>query len=195
MNNTNKDYLDQLSQCITIIPTNYVEALTMLHEKLDSLKLKWVVNGALAERLRLVKVDPDCIEIVTSKEGAEKIYSILQGLANQEISLQTKQLRNAVIGKVDYPVFARSYYFELVLNGITVKVEGDLQFKVGEWDWGEVFDFFPEFVYVTGKRIAVTPIPILYDFYSSIGWTDRSERIAATIKKPVNAKSLGVKLK
>ena len=50
---------------------------------------------------------------------------------------------------------------------MTVKVEGDLQFKVGDWDWGEVFDFAPEYVYVTGKKIAVTPLTINAELYNT----------------------------
>jgi hypothetical protein len=179
MSPTNQDYLDQLSHFLTVIPQKYVDALLTLHEKLDGEKIKWVVNGDLAERLRLVKVDPECIEIVTSKEGAEKIYHAVQEFLLQKNSLKTQRLqRDAVVGKEEYPVYAKSYYFEFNLNGVSVKVEGDLQFKVGEWDWGEVFDFNPEYVYVTGKKIAVTPLQIQLELYQTLGWMDRAENIS-----------------
>ncbi len=159
MSNTNQDFLDQLSHFLTIIPQKYVDALLTLHEKLDAKKIKWIVSGDLAERLRLVKVDPDCIEIVTSKDGAEQIFQAVQEFKPQAVSVQTQRLpRDAVIGKENFPVYNRSYYFEFNLNGVTVKVQGDLQFKVGSWDWGDVFDFDPEYVYVTGKKTAVTPL-------------------------------------
>ena len=186
MNYTNKEALNQLSQVLTITPQQYVNALLTLHDKLDDKKVKWIVSGDLAERLRTVKVEPDCIEIVTSKVDAEKICLAVQEFKPQKISVQTQQLpRNVVIEKKEYPVYARSHYFEFNVNGVNVKVEGDLQFKVGDWDWGDIFDFIPEYVYVAGKKTAVTPLPIQFELYQTLGWTDRAEKISQVIKKPL----------
>lgn len=188
MSYTNQDFLEQLSHFLTIIPQKYVDTLLTLHEKLDDKKIKWIVSGDLAERLRLVKVDPDCIEIVTSKDGAEQIFQAVQEFKPQKVNVQTRRLqRDAVVGKEKFPVYVRSYYFEFNVKGVNVKVQGDLQFKVGVWDWGDIFDFNPEYVYVTGKKIAVTPLPIQYEFYQTLGWMDRAEKIAI-IKKPLVAK-------
>lgn len=185
MSYTNQEFLDQLSHILTIISQKYVEALLTLHDKLEDKKIKWIVSGDLAERLRLVKVDPDYIEIVTSRDGAEQIFQAVQEYKPRKVSFQTQRLpRDAVVGSEKYPVYARSYYFEFSMNGVNVKVEGDLQFKVGDWEWGEVFDFNPEYVYVTGKKIAVTPLLIQYEFYQTLGWSDRAEKIAQIIKKP-----------
>ncbi len=183
MSKTNQDYLDQLSHFITIIPQKYVDALLTLHDKLDGKKIKWIINGDLAERLRLVKVDPDCIEIITSKDGADQINQAVQEFKPQKVSLQIKLLsRNAVIGRDEFPIYSRSQYFEFTIKDVTVKVQGDLQFKVDNWGWGDVFDFDPEYVYVTGKKTALTPLPIQYDFYQSLGWLDRADKIAQIIK-------------
>ena len=186
MSYTNKDILNQLSLFLTIIPQQYVDALLTLHAKLEDKKVKWIVSGDLAECLRTVKVEPDCIEIVTSKVDAEQIYQAVQEFKPQEISVQTQRLpRNAVIEGEEYPICARSYYFEFNVNGVNVKVQGDLQFKVGNWDWGDVFDFIPDYVYVTGKKTAVTPLPIQYELYQNLGWIDRAEKIKQVIKKPL----------
>jgi hypothetical protein len=186
MNNTNQDFLDQLSPFLTIIPQKYVDVLLTLDGKLEGKKIKWIVSGDLSERLRLVKVDPDFIEIVTTKDGAEQINQAVQEFAPQKVCVQTKQLpRNALIGEKEYPVFIKSHYFEFKVKDLAVKVEGDLQFKVGNWDWGDVFDFEPEYVYVTGKKIAVTPLAILYELYQMLGWMDREEKIAQIIKNPM----------
>jgi hypothetical protein len=185
MDKTNQDYLGQLSHILTIIPKKYIDALLTLHSKLDGKEIKWVVCGDLAERLRLVKVDPDCIEIVTSKDGVEKIFENVQEFNPQPVKFQTQQLtRNAVIAGKEFPVFNRSYYFDFNIKTVTIKVHGDLQFKVGNWEWGEVFDFNPEYVYVTGKKIAVTPLPIQYEFYQMLNWIDKAEKISR-ITKPL----------
>ncbi len=179
----NQDFLDQLSPFITFIPQNYVYVLLTLQSKLDDKNIKWVVNGDLAERLRLVKVDPDFVEVVTSKDGASQINQAVQEFKPQKAGVQTKQLsRNAVIGGKEFPIYSRSHCFEFMVKDVTVKVEGDLQFKVGNWDWGDVFDFEPEYVCVTGKKIAVTPLAILYDLYQMLGWMDRVEKISKILK-------------
>jgi hypothetical protein len=183
MSNRNQDFLDQLSSVVTVIPLKYVDTLLILHGKLDEKKIKWVVSGDLAERLRLVKVNPDCIEIVTSKAGAEQIFEAVQEFMPQKIIVQTKRFPNdAVVGEKTFPVYAQSHYFQVYIQNVLVKVQGDLQFKVGEWDWGEVFDFDPEYVYVAGKKTAVTPLPIQYALYQMLGWADRAEKIAAILK-------------
>jgi hypothetical protein len=179
MSKTNQDFLAQVSHLLTFIPQKYIDALLTLHSKLDGKKIKWVVSGDLSERLRLVKVDPDCIEIVTSKDGVEKIFENVKEFNPQPVRFQTQQLpRSAVITGKEFPVFHRSYYFEFNIKTVTLKVHGDLQFKVGNWEWGEVFDFNPEYVYVTGKKIAVTPLPIQYEFYQMLSWVDRAEKIS-----------------
>ncbi len=189
MSYTNKDVLNQLSQFLTVIPQQYVEALLTLHDKLEDKKVKWIVSGDLAESLRTVKVEPECIEIVTSKIGAKQIFQAVQEFKPQKVSVQTQRLpRNALIEGEEYPVYAKSHYFEFNVNEIKVKVQGNLQFKVGEWNWGDVFDFDPEYVYVTGKKTAVTPLPIKYELYQYLGWIDRAEKIKQVIKKPLLAR-------
>ena len=190
MSHTNKDILNQLSQVITFIPKQYLDALLTLHEKLEGKNIKWVVNGDLAERLRTVQVEPNCIEIVTSKEDAERIFLAVQEFQPPPITLQTKQLsRNAVIDGKEYPVYVRSHYFDFNLKDILVKVEGDLQFKVGEWGWGDNFEFTPEYVYVVGKKTAVTPLTIAYELYQYLGWVDRLEKIKQVTQKSLNLKN------
>ncbi len=189
MSKTNQEFLAQVSRFLTFIPQEYIEALLTLQSKLDGKEIKWVVNGDLAERLRLVKVDPDCIEIVASKDGVEKIFENLKEFNPQPVKFQTQQLtRNAVIAGKEFPVFHRSYYFDFKIKTVTIKVHGDLQFKVDNWEWGEVFDFNPEYVYVTGKKIAVTPLTIQYEFYQMLNWVDRAEKINQ-ITKPLRQNS------
>ena len=78
MSYTNKDFWDQLSHFVNVIPQEYLDALLILHEKLGDKTIKWIVNGDLAESLRIVKVEPDCIEIVTSKDDAQQIFQAVQ---------------------------------------------------------------------------------------------------------------------
>ncbi len=184
MSITSKEFWDQFSNFVSVTPKQYVDALIVLHDKLENTNIKWVVSGDLAEHLRIVKVEPDHIEIVTSKDDAQLIFYAFQEFASQQITFQVQRLtRNAMIEGKEYPVYVRSYYFDFCLNGVKVKVEGNLQFKVGEWDWGYVLDFTPDYVYVVGKKIAVTPLSIASELYRSLGWTDRVEQISEVTQK------------
>jgi hypothetical protein len=175
---TNEDILEKLSHVLSLIPSQYVEVLLFLHNRFEGKGITWIVSGDLAEALRIVKVDPQDVEIVCSKADAEKIYPLVQEFKPSLINFQTRKLqRNAVIEGKEYPVFTRSYYFDFNLKGVLVKVQGDMRYKVGEWDWGDVFEFTPEYVYVVGKQIAVTPLDVSCEIYLFLGWKDRLEKI------------------
>lgn len=184
---TSEEYWNQLSNIVSVIPKQYVDALLDLHKKLEGKNIKWVVSGELAELLRIVKVKPNGIEIVTSKDDAEKIFQAVQEFKPSQISFRTELLsRNAVIEGKEYPVYVRLYYFDFNVNSVQVKIQGDLQFKVGDWEWGDIFDFTPDYVYIVGKKIAVTPLSIASELYSSLGWTDRVERIRKITQKQLS---------
>ena len=137
-----------------------------MYEKLEGKNVFWVVDGDLAERLRVVQVEPTCLEIVTStEEDVEKIFKFIQEFSPRPITFETRCLsRNALIEGKEYPVYVRSFTFDFELNGLPVKVQGNLQFKVGDWEWGDVYDFVPDYVYVIGKKIPVAPLQLNMTF-------------------------------
>ena len=181
---SNEEFWKQFSHFVSVIPKKYLDALLILHEKLDGKNIRWTVSGDLAELLRIVKVEPDCIEIVASKNDAHQIFQAVHEFKPNQMSYLTQLLpRNAVVEGKEYPVYIRSYFFDFNVNDVKIKIEGNLQFKVGDWDWGEVFDFAPDYVYVVGKKTAVTPLSIASDLYCNLGWTDRVEKINEVTQK------------
>jgi hypothetical protein len=163
---------------LIIVPPQYVSTLLKLHEKLDSKNVEWALSGDLGEALRTVRVEPDCIEIVTSKGGAEQIHDAVEEFRPQQLTYTVQKLsRNASIHGDEYPVYIRSYYFEFNVDGIQVKVHGDLQYKVNDWDWGDTFQFNPDTVYIVGKKTSVVPLTVKYELYMNLGWLDRAEKI------------------
>jgi len=163
---------------LIMVPTKFVLALLKLHEKLDDKDLEWAVGGDLGEALRTVRIEPDCIEILTSKEGAQKIRQAIADYSPRQIELLVQQLpRNASIQDNEYPVYLRSHYFEFYVNEIKVKVHGALQYKINGWDWGDVFQFKPDQVYVVEKKTDVVPLSDKYSLYTNLGWFDRAEKI------------------
>ena len=171
--------MEQLSNpFLIIIPPEYVSALLKLHEKLEGKNIEWALSGDLGEALNGVRIEPDCIEIVTSKDGAEQIHLSVKEFNPEPVVYRVHQLsRHAVIGGIEQPLYERSYYFEFQVNGIKVKVHADLQFKVNDWGWGDKFEFNPVSVYIVNKRTSVVPLQVKNELYKNLGWTDRVEKI------------------
>jgi hypothetical protein len=172
----------QFNPFLIIIPPEYVSALLKLHEKLEDKNIEWALSGKLGEALKGVRVEPDCIEIVTSKDGAEQINDLVKEFNPEQIAYRVQQLsRTALINGVENPIYIRSHYFEFNVDGIKAEVHGDLQFKVNDWAWGDKFDFLPDTVYVVNKKTSVVPLNVRYDLYQSLGWIDRAEKISSVI--------------
>jgi len=183
---SSQDILNKLYEVLFIVPIKYVNAISSLHQRFEGKNINWGVNGDLAEALRTVQVEPDCIEIICAKQDAEKIFQVVQDLNPSPIKYQSRQLtRNAVIDGSEFPIQLRSYYFDFNLESVMVKVQGDLQFRVGNWDWGDIFLFAPEYVYIVGKKTAITPLAIKAELYQYFGWTDRFEKVKVVIQKPL----------
>jgi hypothetical protein len=173
-----------LNGVISIAPRTYIDALLVLHRKLDGKNIEWAVGGDLGEVLRTVNVEPDCIEILTSKEGAEKIVEATLEFAPRTVALEIQRLpRNATIEGKEYPVYTRSYYSEFNIGAVHVKVHGDTQYRLNDWDWGDKVEFTPDYVYVVCKKIAVVPLTFKAEFYQSLGWADRAEKIKQTLDR------------
>ena len=163
LSNMNKTDIDkikgQLNKVLSFVDPVYINALLLLNRKLEDVHFQWAVGGEFGEALKTVQVEPDCIEIVTNKEGAEQIFSAAKEYVPKAIVVQTsKLLRNADINGIEHPIFVRSYYFDFFLNCVKVKVHGDMQYKINNWEWGDKLEFTPEYVNVTGVKIAVVPL-------------------------------------
>jgi hypothetical protein len=183
---SNQEILNKLYEVLFIVPTKYVNAISSLHQRFESKNINWIVNGDLAEALKTVKVEPDCIEIVCTKHDAEKIFQVVKDLNPSPINYQNRQLsRNAVVDGKEFPIYVRSYYFDFNLESVLVKVQGDMQFKVGDWEWGDIYIFPPDCVHIVGKKTSVTPLTIKAELYQYFGWTDRFEKVKVVIQKPL----------
>ncbi len=169
---------------LSVAPKQYIDVLLALHKKLDSVPVEWAVGGDLGEVLRTINVEPDCLEILTSRKGAEQIAQALAEFNPEAISLRVQQLpRDATIQGHNYPVYTRSYYTTFNIGTVKVKVHGDLQYRVDNWDWGDTFEFTPEHVYITVAKTAVVPLSARYELHQLLGWTDREEKVRIALEK------------
>jgi hypothetical protein len=163
---------------IVVIPPTYVKALLKLHDKLEGKGITWALSGNLGEALRTVHVKPDCIEIVTSQQNALKIHEAAAEFNSSEFTQTVTELpRKTSFQGHDYPLYTKSYHFEFSIDNVPVKVDGDLQFRVNDWDWGDIFEFEPDVVYIVNKKTSVVPLQVKYELYQSLGWIDKAEQI------------------
>ncbi len=178
------DFLSKLSGIVSVIPRQYVDAILALHDTLDGKGIEWIVNGEAAESLETVDVEPQYLEIVCSRRDAEQFHKAVTEFSPSPLTYLTQRLPdNAVYQGNQYPVFQKSHYFDFSLRGIQVRVHGDLQFRVNDWEWGDVFEFTPNYVSIVGRKTAVTPLPILLGIYESLGWTEKARRIRIVLEK------------
>ena len=139
MYQTDKDKLrNPFNKFVSFVGTPYIEALISLQKNLENKHVEWALGGDLAEALETIQVEPDCIEIVTSKEDGQQIFLATKQYGPQPIEFLTIKLdRNAVINGIQRPIYLRSYFFEFFLCCVHVKVYGDMQYKINDWDWGD----------------------------------------------------------
>ena len=58
-----------------------------------------------------------------------------------------------------------------------------MQYKINDWDWGDKIEFTPEYVNVTGAKIAVVPLQVKYEIYQKMGWAEKVEKIEPIIRR------------
>ena len=163
---------------IVLVKREFLDCLAVLATKLNGLSEFWSIGGELAENLQGVKVEPNHVEVVTTRKGATKITELLEEGHPRSLEFVEKKLeREAEVGGVRYPVYTRCYYSELRLKGVEVEIFGDFRYRVNDWEWGDSLEFEPIGLYLVGKRLPVMPLELIGDLLNSLGWTDRTEKV------------------
>jgi hypothetical protein len=153
-----------------------LDCILSLNQLLKGVEAKWAIGGDAAEVICGVNVKPDRVTIVTTAEGCDEICSSL--VRYQKRHPETREVtleRRADISGKFYPVQVRSRFGELKLEGSKVEVHGDVQIKVGDWDWGDSIDFEPNYVNVVGRKVPTVPLQLKTELYMGLGWLDRIE--------------------
>ncbi len=184
------DTKKMINPLVMLIPIKFIEAILTLNRKLQGKNVDWAISGDSGEALQTVHVLPNCVEIITSREGAQQIRQAVLEYNPQEIKLHTEILpRMALIEEKEYPVKIRSNFFEFYIGEIKTKVYSDLQYQIGEWEWGDKIEFKPDYVFVVGQKIAVMPLEIKSELYLGLGWKDRVEKIRTVLNRKVHARN------
>jgi len=121
-----------------------LKAVIKVGTALKDVHAKWAIGGEAGEIMRGVNVHTDLLEIVTTREGTDEICrAMADSVTLAPAVAEQRSERDADVEGKMLPVYFRSYYAELTVGGVKVKVLGDEQIKVGEWDWGDPLDYAP----------------------------------------------------
>jgi hypothetical protein len=160
-----------------------LKAVIFLGGALKDLNAKWAIWGDGGELIKGVNIKTDHLEILTTIEGCQEICKVLAPYVTlAPAKKETKLPRDADVDGKLYPVYVRSQYAELTINGARVEVYGDEQIKVGEWEWGDPLDYEPDYSYVTSAKVPVVPLRLKQELDLGLGWLDRLELIATAIE-------------
>lgn len=169
---------------IGLIDIKFMNVILAIAESLKNTDVSWSIGGDVADEINGVELTPTVLEIYTSKDGAATIREALGKFKPTELRIVEHKLpRAATYDGKKYAVLTRSQYFEFKVDSVNVKVHGDLQFKIGDWEWGDPLEFTPELLYVVGKKITLVPAILRLDLYKGLGWTDKVNALTNSLSK------------
>jgi hypothetical protein len=169
---------------LVVLSKTLLDATIRIGNLLMDCTNKWAIGGDAGEVISGVNAQPDHIAILTTKKGCDEIAGKLAEYQIESPHTIERELeREARIDLKLYKVSIKSYTCRLSIEGSRLDVHGDLQIKVGEWDWGDPLDFEPDYVYVLGVKMPVVPLQMKSELYTGLGWMDRATKIHEAVMR------------
>lgn len=149
-----------------MITPHRLKVLRKLYTQLEKSSVSWAVIGSLGLALQRLPVDVHDIDIRSDKTGVYEIETLFS-------QFSTKKVTFCVSRKV------RSYFGTLEIDGITVEIMGNLQFRHKNGTWGELEDFTDHLttVPIDDMEIPVLSLEYEYTAYLRLGRTARAVMI------------------
>lgn len=169
---------------LIVLDKALLDTTIILGQMLMDCASKWAIGGDVAEVISGVNVEPDHITILTTRDGCDEISEKLaKYLIEPPRIVERKLARNAEIDLKAYPVWIKSYNSRFDFEGSKVEVDGNLQIKVGDWEWGDPLEFEPDYVHVVNVKVPIVPLKLKNELYTGLGWIDRSKKIHEAVKR------------
>jgi hypothetical protein len=169
---------------LVVLSKPFLDATIVIGTALSDCASKWAVGGDVAEVISGVNVTPDHISVLTTKNGCDEIVRKLAKYQLEPTRQVERQLeRDAKIDLKPYNIRIRSYTSRFDIGGTRLDVHGELQIKVGDWDWGDPLDFEPDHVYVVGVKVPIVPLKMKSELYTGLGWIDRATKIHEAVRR------------
>ncbi len=169
---------------LVVLSKPLLDATIAAGELLADCSAKWAIGGDLGEILFGVNVQPDHVTILTTANGCDEINKKLAAVrVEAPRTIERRLNRNAEIQPKPQPITIKAYTSQFAIKGQKLEVHGDLQIRVGEWEWGDPIDYDPEYVYVVGVKVPVVPLGLKKDLYFGLGWLDRVKKINEAVAR------------
>jgi hypothetical protein len=169
---------------LVVLNKPLLDTTVLVGKTLKDCGSKWAVGGDVAEVISGVNVLPDHMAILTTKKGCEEIAGKLSTYQIESPRSVERELeRDAEVNLKPYKIRIKSYKSSFSVEGTRIEVHGDLQIKVGNWDWGDPLDFEPDYVYVVGVKVPIVPLKMKSELYVGLGWMDRATKIHEAVKR------------
>jgi hypothetical protein len=163
---------------LVVLSKPLLDATIIIGQRLLDCTNKWAIAGDVGEVISGVNVQPDHISILTTREGCDEITRKLAAYQVEPPHLVERELeREARVDLSLHKVKIKSYTSRMSVDGSRLDIHGDLQIKVGNWEWGDPLDFEPDYVYVVGVKVPIIPLKMKSELYTGLGWTDRAAKI------------------
>jgi hypothetical protein len=169
---------------LIVLSKPFLDATILVGKALVDSTNKWAVGGDVAEVISGVNVTPDHMVIFTTREGCDEVARKLVKYQLEPTRLVERQLeRDAKVDLKPYRIRIRSYMSRFDIGGTRLDVHGELQIKVGDWDWGDPLDFEPDHVYVVDVKVPIVPLKMKSELYTGLGWIDRATKIHEAVRR------------
>jgi hypothetical protein len=169
---------------LVVLNKPLLDATILIGKALMHCMNKWALGGDVAEVISGVNVRPNRVAIVTTRDGCDEIARTLAKYQIEPPWVVERELeRDANVDLKPHKVWIKSYTSRFNVEGSRLDVYGDLQIKVGDWDWGDPLDFEPDYVYVVGLKVPIVPLKMKSELYTGLGWTDRAEKIHEAVMR------------
>ena len=123
-----------------------LEVLIRISNDLEKNNIPWVLVGSLSLYLQGVNIEPEDIDILTTREGALKLNALWDKFKIKSVSFsETSSFR--------------SYYGRFEIDGILVEVMGELEQRMND-EWVSLMNRLinPVIITIAGARIPVSPL-------------------------------------
>jgi len=148
------------------LPSDVASALEILLEELNGTAIPWALTGSTSFALQGVPIDPDDIDVQTTKSGA---YAIEERFTANMVT----PLSFSETAKI------RSYFGTLELNGVPVEIMGELQKRSEGEGWEPPVDVTEhrQFVLFRGYKVPVLSLAYEAYAYDQLGRTERANML------------------
>ena len=125
---------------------------------------------------------------MTDLDGLKDAVGRLSEYSPPEPKLTERTLsREAEIQNEKLPIRTRSHLTSFMIDNVPFQINGDFQYKVGAWEWGDTLLFVPQSVNVAGAVLPVMPLRLASELYLTLGWLDRVEMISDAVARAHHA--------